>query len=201
MERALTRAMTLRSRIRTAYAPTLSLPPRWHAKRGWVLALGLVALSLALCMSLGAAKARWPILVFSIATLICLTRGWVPALLAGVLSSALVWYFYRTPPSLTKFWLEVLRDVLGLTGAVLIAWAFFRFEGRKRTAEAPKVVPIDDPDMKKLFMEAGEQLDKRVMAPDDIDTGLTFWGLILISASFFISIGLTVADYYDVFGH
>ena len=39
------------------------------------------------------------------------------------------------------------------------------------------------------------------MAPDDIDTGLTFWGLILISASFFISIGLTVADYYDVFGH
>jgi hypothetical protein len=159
----------------------------------------VVGAAFGVCFLFGAEMDRWLLLAFVIAVVASLRGGWAPALLASALSTALVWRFYRVPGDLTKFWLELLRDLLGLLGAVLTAWAFFRFEHRKRQAEAPRIVQVGDPDLRKEMETSGLVLDRRVLGPDDVDARLTFWGLVLISASFFVSIGLTIGEYCKAF--
>lgn len=98
-----------------------------------------------------------------------------------------------------KLCLELLRDVLGLSGAVLTAWAFFRLERRKKEATVAQRARISDPDLQKMFAEAGNTLVGEVLAANEIDARLTARGLVLISVSFLISILLTLLDYYGVF--
>jgi hypothetical protein len=168
---------------------------------GWILSVAFVLFAFGLCLGFGAERARWPILAFSVAAFASLSRGRGPAVLAVVMSAALVWRFYRTPPDLTKFWLEIIRDIFGLAGAALTAWAFFRLEKRKHAAEVTTNAPAGNPAIKQALIEVGHELYGLVLRPNDIDAQLTAWGLVLISISFFISISLTIAEFCGLFGH
>ena len=89
---------------------------------------------------------------------------------------------------------ELLRDILGLIGAVLSAFAFFRLERRKAEAASADPETAADPDLKAEMTAArGTLLTLRVLAPNEGDTRLTVAGLFLIALSFLISIALTLA--------
>jgi hypothetical protein len=111
-----------------------------------------------------------------------------------------MWLLFPLSLSETKLWLELARDISGLIGAALTAAAFFNLERRKREAERPKVVHTADEDMRRLLDNAGLQLDRKVLDPNDIDAQFTWCGLALISVSFAISIGITIATYVGTFG-
>jgi len=92
-----------------------------------------------------------------------------------------------------RFTFELLRDVLGLLGAILSASAFFRLERRKAEAAGANPDAADDVDLKTEMVRARNTLvARRVLAPNEVDLRLTFWGLTLIAISFLISIGLTI---------
>ena len=101
---------------------------------------------------------------------------------------------------LVKFWLEISRDLLGLMGAGLTAYAFFRLEGRKIEARLPKEVKIEDPDLARFLQDVSKTLEGEVLGPNEIDATLTFWKFVLIALSFLVSIGLTTAGHYELFG-
>jgi hypothetical protein len=98
-----------------------------------------------------------------------------------------------------RLFLEILRDCLGLVGSLLTARAFFRLEKRKNQATLAKEAPAVDIDLQREFEQAGRALDNVVLAPNEIDSRLTAWGLVLISLSFGISIIITLSAYYGFF--
>jgi hypothetical protein len=102
---------------------------------------------------------------------------------------------------LIKFELEIMRDLLGLSGAILTALAFFRLERRKREAETLKIAIAPQPRFSRRLQIASRILEEKgVLGSNDIDAQLTFWGLILISWSFLISIALTIGQHFEFFG-
>ena len=92
-----------------------------------------------------------------------------------------------------RFALELLRDVLGLVGAIVSAFAFFRLEGRKAEAASVRPDTAGDADLAAEMQQARTTLvERRVLAPNRLDLHLTVLGLALIALSFLISIGLTL---------
>lgn len=168
---------------------------------GWGLAVLFVSVAGGACWVAGASAARhWPLVFLLLAAVLSCLRGWGPAILAATLSIFLMWLLFPLSLSETKLWLELARDISGLIGAALTAAAFFNLERRKREAERPKVVHTADEDMRRLLDNAGLQLDRKVLDPNDIDAQFTWCGLALISVSFAISIGITIATYVGTFG-
>ena len=92
-----------------------------------------------------------------------------------------------------RFALELLRDVLGLVGAIVSAFAFFRLEARKAEAASVRPDAAGDADLAAEMQRARTTLvERRVLAPNARDLHLTVFGLALIALSFLISIGLTL---------
>ena len=134
---------------------------RWQSGVfGWLQPVVFVAVALALCFAFGSSTWHWQAAAFFVAVLASMRCGWGPAILAALLSSALIWLFFPVPAALTKLWLEIARDVLGLVGAALTARAFFRLEDRKREADTVKTAPVGDPDLKKTLLDMGLDLDR-----------------------------------------
>jgi hypothetical protein len=184
------------------YSLTFALPPRFQTGiSGWLIAAGFVMVPYAICRLAGVADAAWPALLFAAAALLSLRYGWGPAGVALCLSAACLTGSWPVPAETVKFGSEICRDLFGLFGAILTALAFFRLEMRKKEAQIPRIVDAPQPDLNRVMQAVAAQLDRRVLEPNDIDAQLTFWGLMLISASFLISIALTIAQHYRLFGN
>jgi hypothetical protein len=90
------------------------------------------------------------------------------------------------------FALEVLRDLLGLVGSILVAVPFFLFEHRKHRAHTFKTPRTNNAELVRIYGRAHTIMKDAVIRPFKADSLICIIGICLISASFAVSLGTTI---------
>jgi hypothetical protein len=90
------------------------------------------------------------------------------------------------------FALDLIKDVLGLIGSLLVAWPFFTQEGVKSLATRLRNVKTDDQAVRTLFQGVAARQEAGLNQPNEWDMNLTRIGLIFIILSFLISMAVTL---------
>jgi len=90
------------------------------------------------------------------------------------------------------FALDLIKDVLGLIGSLLVSWPFFTQEGMKSLASRLRNAETDDPRVQALVTDAATRQEANLNQPNEWDMNLTRLGLVFIILSFLISMAVTL---------
>ncbi len=98
---------------------------------------------------------------------------------------------------MVDFWelAALLKDLLGLTGTIMIAAPFFAQEYDKTMLKKIENATVSDERLRRAFESAAHHMRRRLDLPSQSAFWLTKWGLAAIGISFAISIALTVHDF------